>query len=107
MPTTASPSTTNTDDRVSQHLRALVDDAEALIKATARATDETYDSARSHLHDDLAQLRVRLTELESRAAGQLKVAAHQTDQTVHAHPYTAMGVAALVGVALGALMRSR
>ena len=58
---TMSTPSTPTDDRVSQHLRTLVDEAEALLRATARAGDEKYDAARERLRGEVAHLRTRLT----------------------------------------------
>ena len=46
MNTTSTISTTS-DDNVSQHLRALADEAEALLKATANAGDQTYEAVRA------------------------------------------------------------
>jgi ElaB/YqjD/DUF883 family membrane-anchored ribosome-binding protein len=106
---TNAPSTTTAaaDDRVAQHLRTLADEADALLKATARAGDEKYEAARERLHTEVAHLRSRLTELESAAALHLKNAAHRSNEAVHAHPYAAMGVAAAAGVLLGALLARR
>jgi uncharacterized protein (TIGR03382 family) len=108
-PTTSVPPVTPTpqDDRMSHHLRALAEDAEALLKATARAGDEKYDATRERLRDELHHLRVRLGELESSAAARVKSAARHTDEAVHAHPYSAMGAAALAGLLLGFLMARR
>jgi ElaB/YqjD/DUF883 family membrane-anchored ribosome-binding protein len=107
MDTTTPSSATSADDRVSAHLRTLSDEAEALLKATARAGDEKVDAARERLQGELAHLRTRLSELESAAAARLKNAAHQTDATVHAHPYAAMGTAAAIGLLLGVLLSRR
>lgn len=105
--TTATPAASATlaqDDRVSQHLRTLVDEAEALLKATARAGDEKYDATRERLGDEVRRLRARLGEFEAETATRVKQAARQTDVAVHAHPYAAMGTAAAVGLLLGYLL---
>jgi ElaB/YqjD/DUF883 family membrane-anchored ribosome-binding protein len=105
--TTSNPTTATTDDRVSQHLRALTDEAEALLKATARAGDEKYDATRERLRGELAHLRSRMSELEASAAARVKHAAHRTDEVVHAHPYAAIGAAAVSGLLLGFLLSRR
>jgi ElaB/YqjD/DUF883 family membrane-anchored ribosome-binding protein len=105
-PTTA-PSTPVADDRVAQHLRTLADEADALLKATARAGDERYEASRERLRAEVAHLRSRLTELESAAEVHLKNAAHRSNEAVHAHPYAAMGVAAAAGLLLGTLLARR
>jgi ElaB/YqjD/DUF883 family membrane-anchored ribosome-binding protein len=96
-----------TDDRVSQHLRTLADEAEALLKATARAGDEKFDATRERLQGELAHLRTRVAEYETVAAARLKDAAHRSDQAVHSHPYAAMGAAAVLGLLLGTLLARR
>lgn len=108
-PTTSAPaaSSTNADDRVAQRLRTLADDAEALLKATARAGDEKFDATRDRLRDELQHLRARLGELEADATERIRRAGRQTDEAVHAHPYTAMGAAAIAGVMLGFLLGRR
>jgi ElaB/YqjD/DUF883 family membrane-anchored ribosome-binding protein len=95
------------EDRVSQHLRTLADEAEALLKSTARAGDEKFDAARERLHGELLHLRTRLADLEATAGANVKRAAHRADETVHAHPYAAMGTAAAVGLLLGVLLSRR
>jgi ElaB/YqjD/DUF883 family membrane-anchored ribosome-binding protein len=107
MTTTTPASTAVQDERVSEHLRALVDEAEALLKATARAGDQKFDATRERLRDEVRQLRMRLAELEGKAAERVKAAAHQTDEAVHAHPYVAMGAAAVAGLLLGFVLSRR
>lgn len=104
--TTTNPASP-TDDRVSQHLRTLADEAEALLKAGARAGDQKFDAARERLHGELLHLRTRLAEIEAAAGASVKRAAHRTDEAVHTHPYAAMGTAAAVGLLLGFLLSRR
>jgi ElaB/YqjD/DUF883 family membrane-anchored ribosome-binding protein len=101
------PVTNAPDERVAQHLRRLTDEAEALLKATARAGDEKFDATRERLRDEVQHLRARLGEMEAAAAARVRDAARQTDAAVHAHPYSAMGVAAAAGLLLGFLMARR
>jgi len=107
-PTTSSTAPVNTpDDRVAQHLRRLTDEAEALLKATARAGDEKFDATRERLREEVHHLRARLGDMEAIAAARVRNAARHTDEAVHAHPYSAMGVAAAAGLLLGFLMARR
>jgi ElaB/YqjD/DUF883 family membrane-anchored ribosome-binding protein len=106
-PTTAPSTAAPTDDRVAQHLRTLADEADALLKATARAGDEKFDASRERLRGEVAHLRARLSELEAAAETHLKNAAHRSNEAVHAHPYAAMGVAAAAGLLLGTLLARR
>jgi ElaB/YqjD/DUF883 family membrane-anchored ribosome-binding protein len=103
------PTTTATvnDDRMAHHLRTLADEAEALLKATAKAGDEKVTETRERLRGEVAHLRERLADLEAHAGTQLKSAAHRTDEAVHSHPYTAMGAAAAIGLLAGLLIGRR
>lgn len=99
--------TTPPADSISTHLQTLADEAEALLKATARAGDDKMSSARAKLTDELAQIRQRLVELERDAAEHVKAAAKHTDEAVHQHPYVAMGAAAAIGLLLGFVLGRR
>jgi ElaB/YqjD/DUF883 family membrane-anchored ribosome-binding protein len=103
------PTTTATasDDRMAHHLRTLADETEALLESTARAGDEKVAETRERLRGEVAHLRERLADLESKAGLQLKSAAHRTDEAVHSHPYTAMGAAAALGLLAGLLIGRR
>jgi ElaB/YqjD/DUF883 family membrane-anchored ribosome-binding protein len=106
--TTSTPTTSGApDERVSQHLRTLVDEAETLLKATARAGDQKFDATRERLRDEVRHLRYRLADLEGSAAARVKQAARQTDEVVHSHPYAAVGAAAAAGLLLGILLSRR
>lgn len=114
MNTTTTPATTSTastasasDDRMAQHLRALADEAEALLKDTARAGNERLEASRERLRGELTHLRERLSDLEARAGARLESTANRTDAAVHSHPYTAMGVAAAIGLLAGLLIGRR
>jgi ElaB/YqjD/DUF883 family membrane-anchored ribosome-binding protein len=106
MDTTTNPSTP-TDDRMAHHLRTLADEAEALLKDTARAGDEKMTATRERLRGELVHLRERLTDLEAQAGTHLRSAAQRSDAVVHAHPYTAMGAAAAIGLLVGVLIGRR
>lgn len=107
MDTTTMTPVTTTDDRMAHHLRTLADEAEALLKDTARAGDEKMAATRERLRGEVAHLRERLADLESQAGMHIKSAAHRTDEVVHAHPYTAIGAAAAIGLLAGLLIGRR
>ncbi len=105
--TTTTATTAPTDDRLAQHLRRLTDEAEALLKATAHAGDVKFDATRERLRDEVQHLRRRLADLEAAASAQVRQAARRTDEMVHTHPYSSMGVAAAAGLLLGFLIARR
>jgi ElaB/YqjD/DUF883 family membrane-anchored ribosome-binding protein len=106
IPTTTNPSTP-TDERMAQHLRTLAEEAEALLKDTARAGDEKMVATRERLRGELVHLRQRLADLQTQAGTQLESAAHRSDAAVHAHPYAAIGAAAAIGLLVGVLIGRR
>jgi ElaB/YqjD/DUF883 family membrane-anchored ribosome-binding protein len=88
--------------RLAEDLRALVNDAEALLRATAKAGNgELQQRAQATLQD----LRARYNAIE----GQLRDRAHDVDAYVHQNPWQAVatvgGVGLILGVLMGALAR--
>jgi ElaB/YqjD/DUF883 family membrane-anchored ribosome-binding protein len=109
MNTTATPAANASDtrDRVAASLRHMVDEADQLLKAAADAGDEKFDQARIRLEHQLRSLRMQLDELEDKAVYRARQAARRADETVHSHPYGAMGVAAAAGLLIGVLLGRR
>jgi ElaB/YqjD/DUF883 family membrane-anchored ribosome-binding protein len=86
--------------RLAEDLRTLVDDAEALLRATTNAgSAEVQDRALSTLQD----LRIRLAALEDR----LRERAREVDSFVHENPWQAVAVAGGVALLIGLLMGRR
>jgi ElaB/YqjD/DUF883 family membrane-anchored ribosome-binding protein len=83
--------------RLADDLRALVNDAEALLKATAKAGNgELQQRAQATLQD----LRARYNAIES----QLRDRAHDVDSYVRSNPWQAVAAVGGVGLLLGVLM---
>jgi ElaB/YqjD/DUF883 family membrane-anchored ribosome-binding protein len=80
-------------EKLMHDLRVVVTDAEDLVKATAGQTGEHIEKARARAEESLRAAR----------AG-LKSAGRQIDAQLHEHPWTAVGVAAGAGLALGILL---
>lgn len=104
---TATAEPAGKDDTVSSTLRALIDEAQQVLKTTARSGDERLDAVRHRLQDEVRHLRTQIDDLEAQAATKLRHAAKQTDQAVHHHPYAAMGLAAVAGLLLGVVLGRR
>lgn len=82
-----------TTDKLMQDLRAVVSDAESLLKATAGQSGEQIEKARAHAEASLRAARETLQGL----GGQL-------DEQVRENPWAAVGIAAAVGLLLGVLL---
>ena len=95
------------DEHASASLRALIDEAQQVLKTTVHAGDERLDTVRHRLQDEVRHLRLQVGELEAQAAAKLRHAARDADHAVHDHPYAAMGLAAVAGVLLGVVLGRR
>lgn len=93
-----------TTDKLMQDLRVVVGDAEDLLKATASQTGERVQQIRARTEDSLRSARARLQEAGESVNAQAKDAAREVDQQVHQHPWTAVGIAAALGLVVGILL---
>lgn len=90
-----------------EDLRVVVEDAEALLKATAGQAGEKVGQARQRAEESVRQARERLGELEGEVRARARDAARTTDRYVHENPWGAIGIAAGVGFMLGLLSGRR
>jgi ElaB/YqjD/DUF883 family membrane-anchored ribosome-binding protein len=88
-------------------LRVVVEDAEALLKATAGQAGEKVDQARQRAQESVKLARERLGELEGELRVRAREAARTTDRYVHENPWGAIGMAAGIGFILGLLSGRR
>jgi ElaB/YqjD/DUF883 family membrane-anchored ribosome-binding protein len=85
--------------------KALMADAEALIKATASYEDGAIATVRSKASETLANAKENLSMLEGPLVDKAKVMAQGADDFVHRNPWEAVGVAAGLGLLIGLLIR--
>lgn len=109
METAASTSTTEQSarDRLAHSLQQMVNEADHLLKNAQRTGTEQFTAAREKFETQLRHAKAELGELEETALRNAKRAARATDHAVHEHPYTAMGLAAGVGLLVGLLIARR
>lgn len=94
-------------DKLVADLKVVVADAEELLKATASQTGERIVAARERAEESLRVAKVRLADAQAAAIARTKAAAKATDDYVHENPWKAVGVAAVAGLLLGALISRR
>jgi len=94
-------------EKLAADLKVVVADAEELLRATASQAGEKVGAARERIQASLAAARVKLAEAERAMLDKTRQAAKATDEYVHEHPWHAVGVAAVVGFLLGALISRR
>jgi ElaB/YqjD/DUF883 family membrane-anchored ribosome-binding protein len=94
-------------ERLAHSLQQMVDEAEHLLKNAQRSGSEQFNAARDKFEAQLRSAKAELSQLEETAVYNARRAARATDQAVHAHPYTAMGIAAGIGLLIGMLIVRR
>ncbi|MFN7085706.1 MAG: YqjD family protein [Burkholderiales bacterium] len=87
--------------------KVLMTDIEELVKATAGQPGERIAEMRNRLQQAAADLKPRLAQAEMLLRDKAKAAAATTDDYVHDHPWTAMGVSAGIGLIIGLLIGRR
>lgn len=93
--------------QVSHNLRHMVDEIDTFLKSAADSGDEKFNAVRDKLESQVREMRTQIDALNEAAVARVKRAAQQADQTVHAHPYGAMGIAAAAGLLIGFLASRR
>ena len=86
--------------RLADELRALVSDAEALLRTS---TGTASPAEQAHAEATVAELRTRLTALEQ----QVRARARDVDSYVRDNPWQAVAVAGGVALLLGLIMGRR
>ncbi len=94
-------------DKLVEDFRAVVADAEELLRATANQAGEKVAAARERIQDSLHKAKVKLAEAEDIIVQRSKQAARATDDFVRENPWQAVGTAAAVGLVLGLLIGRR
>ena len=96
-----------TKGNVVDDFKTVVEDAEAMLHATAQVSGEKLAAEREKFGEKLRHAKIRLAEAEQRVVAKAKQAATATDHYVHDNPWQAVGVAAAVGMLIGFLAARR
>ena len=94
-------------DKLVADLRLVIADAEELLAATAHQTGDALAALRERAQENLRNARHKLVGLEDDVRLKAREACHATNHYVHEHPWTAIGVAAGVGLLVGMLISRR
>jgi ElaB/YqjD/DUF883 family membrane-anchored ribosome-binding protein len=86
---------------VSHNLRHMVDEIDIFLKSAADTGDQRFNAVRDRLAEQVQEMRMQIDELNQATLARVKRVARQADQTVQAHPYGAMSVAAVAGLVIG------
>ncbi len=96
-----------TTAQLMQDLRAVVENAEALLKATSGQAGERIDEARSRAEDAIKDAKERLDDLSDDVTARARHAVRNADRYVHDNPWPSIAVAAGIGFVLGLLATRR
>jgi ElaB/YqjD/DUF883 family membrane-anchored ribosome-binding protein len=96
-----------TTDQLLADLKTVMNDAEALLRATSTQTGEKIQQVRARAEESLRQARQRLSSIEDEALKRAREVADATDEYVRDNPWQSVGIAAGVGLLLGLLLRRR
>jgi ElaB/YqjD/DUF883 family membrane-anchored ribosome-binding protein len=92
---------------LTKDLRHMIDETDQFLRSAAAGGDEAFDAVRGKFAEQVRQMQGQLDELEQTGMVRARHAARVADQTVHAHPYGAMGIAAAAGLLVGFLAARR
>ena len=93
-----------TTDKLMKDLRAVFVDTEDLLKATAGQTGERIEKVRARAEESLRNARTRVQAASQDVQAAAQDAMHEVDSQVRANPWTAVGVAAAIGLVVGILI---
>jgi ElaB/YqjD/DUF883 family membrane-anchored ribosome-binding protein len=94
-------------DRLMQDLQTVLEDADALLRATAGQAGEKVQQARARAEASVHAARERMVAAEEDLARRAQAAAEDADRYVRSNPWQAVGIAAGVAFLIGVLLRRR
>ena len=97
-----SASKIETPEEVAEHIRRLMDEAEAmLVGPVANRAAEKFTDLRARFD----QIQTKAVDAYDDARKKVIAGARATDETIRSHPYESLAIALGVGVLLGAFLR--
>lgn len=94
-------------EKLMTDLKLVIADAEELMKLTAGEVGDKASELRMRMQDRMDKAKIELANLQEMAVTKAKDAGRAADNYVHDNPWTAIGIAAGVGVVLGMLLSRR
>jgi ElaB/YqjD/DUF883 family membrane-anchored ribosome-binding protein len=96
-----------TTDKLLDDMRLVLEDAEALLQATAGQVGDTVQEARARAEQTVRAARARLADAQDELTRRARDAAEEADRYVRDNPWTAIGVAAGIAFIVGVLVSRR
>jgi ElaB/YqjD/DUF883 family membrane-anchored ribosome-binding protein len=95
---------TITREKLAAEMKAVIADAEELLKVTAGQTGDEIQSTRAHVEETLRSAKNKMEDWEHVVVEKVKDAAKATDRYVHDNPWPSIGIAAGIGLVVGWLI---
>ena len=92
--------------KLTDDMKAVISDADALLKATAGEAGTKLAVVRDRLQASLSTARECVSDMEQAVIAKSKAAAQATDEYIHENPWPSIGVVAAIGVVVGILIGS-
>jgi ElaB/YqjD/DUF883 family membrane-anchored ribosome-binding protein len=103
----ADQSSVDSQEQLVSDIRSVIFEAEEMLGATVDQTSEKIANLRARIQARLRDARLRLIEAEALLVTKTKAAARATDDYVQESPWTAVGIAAGVGLLVGLIIGRR
>ena len=94
-------------EKLLSDFKALINDAEELLKVTANQAGERISTARRRIEQSLETSKKTLAKAEETMLNQTKEVAKITDGYVRERPWNTIGIAAGASLLLGLLLQRR
>lgn len=92
-------------DKLLDDLKAVVTDAEDLLRATAGQAGDKMSATRARVEESVRAARKRMNEMQDDVLEQTKEMADEADAYVRKNPWQAVGIAAAAGIIVGLMLR--
>ena len=96
-----------TKGKMVDDFKLIISDADDLLQATAKVSGEGFNLARAKFAEKLKTAKASLADAEQLVVDKAKQAATATDDYVKGNPWTAVGIAAGIGILIGFLVAKR
>lgn len=90
--------------RLAQEFKSLLNDAEELLRNVSEGGDQSFNNARAQLEKSLGTARRTFESREYAVLDRARHAGRVADEYMHRHPWESIGVAAVIGLLLGAAL---
>jgi ElaB/YqjD/DUF883 family membrane-anchored ribosome-binding protein len=94
-------------EKLTDDLRQVIADTEELLRMTADEVGDGVAQVRGRVQRRLQSARTQLAQWQDTATATVKTAGDVADEFVHQHPWTSIGIGAVVGLVVGQLMDHR